>query len=197
MKRIVKWFSSFGKNQDGSSTVEFVIIFPAFMFIFFTGFESGYYMLRGVMLERGVDVAVRQVRIADGNVPPLAELKTDICNVALMLPDCENSLQVEIRPVSPEPGGIADLGTNIDCIDKSVDPEDAILSTYDTGSGNQMMLVRVCALAEPMFPTTYLGAGLKLASSGNYALVSTAAFVNEPGLTTDRAPVPLSDGGGS
>lgn len=196
MKRIVKWFSSFGKNQDGSSTVEFVLIFPAFMFIFLTGFESGYYMLRGVMLERGVDVAVREVRLAN-NIPDLDQLKTNICDVTLMLPDCENSLQVEIRPVAPVPGGVADLGTEIDCIDKSVDPADATLSRYDTGSGNQLMMVRVCALAVPMFPTTLLGAGLKVDTQGHYALVSTTMFVNEPGLSTDREVVPLSVGSGS
>lgn len=195
MHSIVNWFKSFGKNQDGSSTVEFVLLFPTFIFIFFLGFESGYYMLRGVMLERGVDVAVRDVRLANGNVPDLAQMKTNICDVALMLPDCENSLQIEIRPVAPVPGGIADAGTEIACIDKTVDPDDAVnATTYNTGSGNQLMLVRVCALAEPMFPTTGIGAGLKVDSLGNYALVSTSVFVNEPGATTDREEVPLSVG---
>lgn len=193
MKRIVKWLRSFNKDQDGSSTVEFVLIFPAFMFIFFIGFESGYYMLRGVMLERGVDVAVRDVRLANGSVPSITELKKDICDVTLMIEDCDDSIQIEIRPVAPVPGGVADVGTEIGCIDKRVDADDeANETTYNTGSGNQLMMVRVCLLAEPFFPTTGIGAGLKVDSYGNYALVSTTAFVNEPGLSTDRAEVPLS-----
>jgi hypothetical protein len=199
MKSIFKWLRNFGRNQDGTASVEFVFIFPAFMGVFLLGFESGYFMLRGVMLERGVDVAVREVRLANGTVPDLAELKTDICDVALMLPNCEESLQIEIRPVAPVPGGVADLGTEISCIDKRVDPDDvANETTYNTGSGNQLMMVRVCALAEPLFPTTPLGAGLKVDSFGNYALVSTTAFVNEPDLSTDREEVPLSvaSGGG-
>ena len=166
------------------------------MFIFFLGFESGYYMLRGVMLERGVDVAVRNVRLGGGNVPDLAEIKTDICQTALILGDddgtCQDSLQIAIRPVSPVPGGVADLGTDIACIDKTVDINDeANDTTYNTGSGNQLMMVTVCSLEIPMFPTTGIGAGMKYDTQGNLALVSTAMFVNEPGNTIDRAPVPF------
>ena len=194
MRSIVNRLKSFGKNQDGSSTIEFVLLFPTFVFVFLLGFESGYYMLRGVMLERGVDVAVRDVRIANGNVPDLVQMKTNICNTALMLPDCENSLQIEIRPISPVPGGVADAGTEIGCIDKTVDANDVANATiYNTGSGNQLMMVRVCALSEPLFPTTGIGAGLQVDSLGNYALVATSVFVNEPGDTTDRADVVASD----
>lgn len=199
--RMFKWLKSFGKNQDGSSTVEFVLLFPTFMFIFFVGFESGYYMLRGVMLERGVDVAVRNVRIGGGNVPNLAEIKEDICDVALILgegSECQDSLQIAIRPVAPVPGGVADLGTEIACIDKSVDINDEANDTiYNTGSGNQLMMVTVCSLEVPMFPTTGIGAGLKYDTQGNSALVSTAMFVNEPGDTIQRAPVPLTSVGGT
>ena len=201
MKSIFKLLKSFRKKQDGTASVEFVFIFPAFMGVFLLGFESGYYMLRGVMLERGVDVAVREVRLANGTVPDLVTLKKDICDVALMLPDCEQSLQIEIRPVAPVPGGVADLGTDIACIDKREDLDaEANETTYNTGSGNQLMMVRVCALSQPLFPTTPLGAGLKKDSFGNYALVSTTAFVNEPDQSTDREEVPLSvasGGGGS
>ena len=200
MKSIIKRFVRFGKKEDGTATVEFVFIFPAFLAVFLLGFESGYFMLRGVMLERGVDVAVREVRLANGNVPDLATLKTNICNVAGMLPDCENSLQIEIRPVAPVPGGVADLGNEVSCIDKREDLDNEANDTiYNTGSGNQLMMVRVCALSQPLFPTTPLGAGLKIDNFGNYALVSETAFVNEPDQSTDREEVPLSvasDGSG-
>ncbi|MEO9825667.1 MAG: TadE family protein [Paracoccaceae bacterium] len=199
--RMSKWFKSFRKDQDGSSTIEFVLLFPTFMAIFFLGFESGYYMLRGVMLERGVDVAVRDVRIGGGNIPDLATIKTDICDVALILGsdnECEDSLQVVIRPVAPVPGGVADLGTDIDCIDKTVDINDAANDTiYDTGSGNQLMLVVVCSLEIPMFPTTGIGAGMRYDTQGNLALVSTAMFVNEPGNTIDRETVAITGGSGT
>lgn len=42
------------------------------------------------------------------------------------------------------------------------------------------MLVRVCALFEPFFPTTGLGMMMRYNARGDYALVATTAFVNEP-----------------
>lgn len=195
MSSLVKKYKKFKKDQEGTATIEFVLLFPAFMFLFFMGFESGYYMVRGVMLERAVDVAVRDVRLANGNVPEIDQMKTNICNVATILPDCESSLQIEIRPVAPVPGGVAAAGNQVSCIDKRVDPTDDVnATTYDTGSGNQLMLVRVCALAQPMFPTTGIGAGMRYDNFGNYALVATSAFVNEPGNSTDRADVPFTVG---
>ncbi|NNE88277.1 MAG: pilus assembly protein [Silicimonas sp.] len=193
MSGLVKKYKKFEENQDGSATIEFTLLFPAFMALFFMGFESGYFMVRNVMLERAVDVAVRDVRLANGAVPELDQIKTNICNVITITDDdCESNLQVEIRPVAPEPGGVAAAGNEIRCIDKRVDPtDDANATIYATGSGNQLMLVRVCSLAQPMFPTTGIGAGLKYDSFGNYALVATSAFVNEPADSTDREDVPF------
>lgn len=201
MSALFKKYNKFKNDQKGSATIEFVLLFPAFMMMFLMGFESGYFMVRNVMLERALDISVRDVRLANGTVPELAELKANICQVALILPDCENSLQIEIRPVAPLPGGVASAGTLIRCIDKAAEPNDPNNETiYDTGSGNQLMLVRVCALANPLFPTTGIGAGLKFDTFGNYALVATTAFVNEPGDSTDRAAVAFesaSVGGGN
>ena len=44
-----------------------------------------------------------------------------------------------------------------------------------------MMVVKVCALMKPLFPTTRLGLGMSVDSEGNNAIVAVAAFVNEPG----------------
>jgi hypothetical protein len=48
------------------------------------------------------------------------------------------------------------------------------------GGNNELMMVRVCALFRPMFPSTGLGLNLRYDGDGNYAIVATTAFVNEP-----------------
>lgn len=62
MRRVLNKFSGFADRQDGSATIEFVILFPGLMMLFLMGFEAGYYMVRNVSLERAVDMTVRDVR---------------------------------------------------------------------------------------------------------------------------------------
>lgn len=175
----------FRQKEDGNATIEFVFWFPLFMFIFMMGFESGYYMVRNVMLERGVDQAARSVRLSNGSVPDLATLKMNVCQGAAIIPDCVNSLQIELEPVTKAPGGVAAaVGNSIRCIDKEAPPDVDQTGDFATGVQNQLMIMRVCALSKPFFPTTGIGAGMRIDSLGNYAIVATAAFVNEPGNRT-------------
>ncbi|MGI9390322.1 MAG: TadE/TadG family type IV pilus assembly protein [Boseongicola sp.] len=169
------------RDESGSATIEFVILFPVIMFMFLTGFEAGYYMLRNVMLEHALDVAVRDVRLSKGQVPNFADIKASICDEALILPDCMQNVQVEMRSVPRDPGSIAAMAGPARCIDLDDTTDPATGTVYQTGQQNETMVVRVCALAQPMFPTTQLGLGMAKDGHGNYAIVATTAFVNEPG----------------
>ena len=169
------------EEENGSATIEFVILFPMIMFMFLTGFEAGYFMVRNVMLEHAVDVAVRDVRLSKGQVPNFADLKARICENTVIMPDCLRNLQVEMRSIPNEPGSIVAMQGPSRCVDLDSTTDPATGTVYQTGQQNEMMVVRVCALAQPMFPTTHLGLGMQQDSQGNYAIVTTAAFVNEPG----------------
>jgi hypothetical protein len=185
----------FKKGQDGNATIEFVIFFPALMGLFLMGFESGYYMLRNVMLERSVDISVRDVRFSNNSLPDFVALKQNICKNAHILADCEDTIQIELQPVATEPGAVATLGNATQCRDVTSkdDPLDA--TNYDIGQQNQMMLMRVCALSKPLFPSTRFSAGMVGDTQGNYAIVATAAFVTEPGTRSVKVP-PASTGTG-
>ena len=192
-------FKLFKKKQEGSATVEFVLLFPALMFLFMMGFESGFYMVRNVMLERAVDIAVRDVRLGNGKVPQFTALKARICEEALILPDCVDSLQVEMRPIAIEPGSTVGVSGDFRCIDKLSTEDPLTGTTYSLGQQNNMMVVRVCALSQPLFPTTRLAVGMKDDAQGNYAIVATTAFVNEPGTRSQavaQASTPIGGGTG-
>ena len=191
MSSLFSKYRSFKDQQDGNATIEFVFLFPAFIFLFLTGFESGYYMVRNVMLERAVDVAVRDVRLGNGNVPTFVALKQRICEQASIIPDCVDSVQIEMQPIAIAPGGTNPVRTAAKCVDKMSTDDPLTGTTYNVGSENEMIMVRVCALSQPLFPTTGIGVGMQVDAEGNYAIVATTAFVNEPGNRA-FAPDPTS-----
>lgn len=164
------------KDTEGTATVEFVLVFPAFMFLIMGGYEIGYYTVSGAMLDRGLDLAVRDVRL--GNMPSvtLNRLKSATCEYARYVRKCEENIHIALEPVDARnfvrPSEIAA------CIDRSenVTPN----TTFRDGGENELMLVRACVNVDPIFPTTWLGASMQRTPGSGYALVSTAGFVNEP-----------------
>lgn len=163
-------------REDGNATIEFVIIFPAIMTLFLMGFETGLLLTRGVMLDRGVDIAMRELRL--GSLDPMThdQLKISVCDNSVIIPDCQNALLIELRPIDETTW--APLGTDTTCVDRNEDIQPAL--DFIEGGKNEMMLVRVCAVFDPFFPTGGLAAQIKLDASGAYALVATSAYVNEP-----------------
>ncbi len=176
LRAIGRRLSSYRRREDGNATIEFVLLFPALMTLFFVVFETGVMLTRGVMLDRGVDISIREVRL--GTLTPMTHdgLKTKICERAVIIPDCDRTLLIELIPVSKttwEP-----LVQTTKCYDREKDLKPDL--DWEAGSQNEMMVVRVCALFDPFFPTTGLAAQMKLDNSGAYALIATSAFVNEP-----------------
>jgi Flp pilus assembly protein TadG len=164
------------REEDGSATIPFLLFLPFFMMLVISSLEMGILMLRHVMLERALDLSVRDLRLGtftgDYN-----EFKRNICNRAGIIPDCMNVLVVELRPVSTvtwEP-----LASGAICIDRA-NPLAPLDNPFETGAGDELMLVRACAKFDPVVPTTGMGFQLPKDNTGAYALVSTTAFVNEP-----------------
>jgi len=177
--RIPRRLRRLGRDEDGATTMEFVILFPLFLAIFFAAFESGLMMLRNVMLERSVDLAVRDLRLGTPVPPTFPEFKQTICDRTYFIDNCDDVVQVELQPVDLTTWG--PLDENPRCIDvaSTIDPFDQ--TEYSVGTNNELMLVRVCALFQPMFPTTGLGLSMRYdEASSHYAIVVTTAFVNEP-----------------
>ncbi len=173
-KIFAKLRDTFGR-EDGSATIEFVILFPAFMAIFLMTVETGVLMTRGVMLDRALDISMRELRL--GSLSPMTTdaLKTSICNNSVIIPNCENTLMLELSPISTATWAPP---TSFTCADRSANVQPVL--EFAPGGGNQMMMVRACAVFDPFFPTSGLAAQMKLDNTGAYALVAMSAYVNEP-----------------
>lgn len=175
--RGLRFLRGFRRREDGNATVEFVLVFPAFMILFVSAFESGIMMTRNAMLERGLDMAVRAVRIKSSNtaVTP-TDMRRMICNGAGIIPNCMTDLRVEMRRVDPRDW--VNVPVAADCVNKSDNSQAA--AVFTNGKSNQIMVVRACALFKPIFPATGLGFQLPRKTGGYYALVASSSFVVEP-----------------
>lgn len=175
-QKLVSRIARFRSDQDGSATVEFAMVFPLYIVLLMSAFESGMLMTRQAMLERGVDMAVRNVRIGVMNPVDHDTLLTSICANAGIIPSCETEVKIEMRRVDLT--NWAGFPNTADCIDR--DDYALPLEEFQAGSANELMVIRVCALFDPVFPNLGLGKQLPRESQDAYALISSSAFVIEP-----------------
>lgn len=168
-------FRRFRRNENGSATIDFAIMFPLFIMALMASVELGFISLKHMMLERALDLTVREIRLGTGSAPQHDDIKRQICARAPMLDDCDANLRLELvrmnlRTWSAPP-------TDIDCIDKSEEVKP--VRTFENGNVNELMLLRACALFKPIIPTSGLGKALDT-TAGYAALVAQSAFVQEP-----------------
>jgi len=177
MKQVIQHIRRFRGEEDGNATVEFAILFPFFVFMFCAAVELGMITFRHSMLERGLDLAVRDVRLTTGASFEHDDIKEMTCNYSGFLPKCESNLRLEMVEMDmrnwTQPSGTAQ------CIDHSLAANPYTQWTYFTEE-NRMMLLRVCYVFKPVFPLTGLGRHLTTDDAGNAAMVATSGFVQEP-----------------
>lgn len=183
--RAVVSLSHFLRSENGTATIEFVFVIPIVMMIFMASFESSFYMARHVMLERSLDMTMRELRLGMLGAVTHADLKKRICERGVFLgsaADCLKSMKIWLQPIDTISFGMPT--TPPTCVDRlqNIDPLlDPPTAEYARGTANQIMLVRVCLQEDPMFPTTPVGAQLiKNSVDGGYSIVSSSVFVNEP-----------------
>ena len=170
-------------GEDGGSTVEFVLVFPIFIALVLSIFEAGWLMTKSMFLDRGLEIAMRDVRL--GALPETdidLAIKTKLCDHALLLDDCMNTLILELKPIDTS----ADFPTDdADCVRREegedgetlyVNPQD----DFNPGGRSQLMFVRACVLIDPIFPGIGLGLQLPKDSSGAVQMTAMSAFINEP-----------------
>ena len=168
-------FRMFLRNEDGNATLEFVVIFPFLTYLIFTLAEVGTLMARTVMLDRGLDIAMRDVRLGLTENPTVADIRREICTAAFLLNECESSVLLELVPIT-DPTSFPT--TPVQCINRTEEIEPA--TTFDPGVRSQIMFVRACIVVDPLFPGAGIGAMLPTEADGGYAILARSAFVNEP-----------------
>lgn len=176
IRRLRNYLGRFARSETGQSTVEFAITFPAMFFIVLSAVDLGMVTLQYSSLERAVDQTVRDIRLGTGNAPQHDEIKTMICDRAGFIDNCSTNLRLEMVELDPRAYVAPD--PNPDCTDQSA-PVRPVRS-FVNGLQNDMMLLRVCAKIDPVFPTVGLGKNIEKDGNGQFRLLANAAFVQEP-----------------
>lgn len=165
-----------GRDESGSSTVEFVTVFPAFILIFLSGFEASMMLTRQVMLERSIDLAVRDLRLGTGTTITHGMIRNRVCSEAVVLPHCQQTLLIELIPVDTSTYAMPAVGQPCVDIPNNIAP----VTAFGNGVSNQLMLVRACYVVQPFFPTSGFGLELTKDSGGLLYMTAATAYVNEP-----------------
>ncbi|MRU16469.1 pilus assembly protein [Roseovarius sp. A21] len=165
----------FRDDTEGVVTVEFVIIFPVFIALLLIAVELGFITMRYALLERGLDMTVREIRLGTGADWQHDEIKDKICDNALSVAHCKESLRLEMRQKSIR--NYTSLSDTVDCTDRA---EETNPVAFQTGGENDLMVLRACYKYRPLFPAALLGSKLTKDASGDASIVAMTAFVQEP-----------------
>jgi hypothetical protein len=168
-------FARFWREEDGNPTVEFVIIFPVLIALVFSFVEAGWLATRSMMLERGLDLAVRDLRTGDATHLTHDEFKALVCDRATVIRSCEDRIAIELIPIA-SPADLPDR--NAVCVDRTTDIEPSV--RYNPGARSEIVFVRACLVVDPLIPGMGLGLHMPKDPSGGVVMISYSAFVNEP-----------------
>lgn len=167
------------RREDGTATVEFVIFVPVVLGIFMASVESGFYMVRHVMMERGLDLVMRDFRLGRLTTLNHNQIRNLVCDALPIVPNCRAELKVWIAPIDPVTWAVDTSMTY--CGDRNGELRGPDTGTVVHGGQNEPMFVRICMIQQPLFPTTGIGLKLRADSvSGGYQLATSTVVVNEP-----------------
>lgn len=174
--KLLQHIRRFRRNEDGFITVEFALAIPLIFTLFMTSVEMGIYAVRQNFLDRGLDMAVRDIRLNTGIGYTHAQIKDRVCGYSGFLDDCSNSLKVQMMPI--DISNFSGFNGSADCPDVSMPP--APPAPFIAGAEHQLMLVRACYVFKPVFPSTGMGRSFTKDSNGRVKMVSMSGFVQEP-----------------
>jgi Flp pilus assembly pilin Flp len=175
-KTIKRLVSRFRRSEQGSVAVEFAVVFPVFFAVLVAGFEMSMITFRHVLVERGLDMAVREIRLGTGTAPQHDAIKDMICETTNFEDKCKANLRLEMRPANLR--SFNALDERPDCTDTPQTTKP--VRDFSPGAENQLMMLRACLKYEPIFPTAFLANVLEKDSHGQAKIVVTNAFVQEP-----------------
>ena len=163
-------------EESGNATIEFVIVVPVVFMMFASSMESGVHSIRQVLLDRALDLTVRDVRVGFLPSPTHEELTARMCEYSLIIPNCKQDVRLEM--IVADPRDWKPISASVSCRDR--EEEDPPEITLANGANNELMILRACVLFDPVLPGGGLGRKLEVVEGTGYAITSTLAYVLEP-----------------
>ena len=171
-------------RDEGTVTVEFLLIMPVLFSFVVNSAEAGTVMLRGAFLEWGLNSAVRDMRLGslvndDGTHNPELFRKR-LCETVWILGDydsgCKEKIEIEVRQFTAANAAAMNAETRCKPGGDEVPPP----VIYNPGGETQLTIIRICASIPAITPKFGLGAALPKNNDGDYYLVAMNAYTTEP-----------------
>lgn len=162
------------RAREGATAVEFAIVAPILITIIFSILELSWLIIKVLMLDNAVEIASKQIYI--GEVPDRAAFEQLICDNAPLFSNCRDQVNVEAMEIS-DFGDVPN--SDPECRDAG-DNAFAPSTSYTTGTSSAIVFLRVCVTSPLFTPGLGFGAALPKQPDGNFAIVSSAVFLNEP-----------------
>lgn len=173
-------FGKFRRDEKGVTTVEFLVALPLLLTVVAYTMDLGLLMVRNAILEQAVDLSVRDIRLGLAAANDYEGLRDRICQNAPIVQNCDSQLKVQLNAMSPyawnDPGRVPDCAS-LKTITSTGTP------VFDTANRNQLVVLRACAVVDPIMPGWGLGDLLTRASDGSrnrfYQVVASTTFTKE------------------
>jgi Flp pilus assembly pilin Flp len=163
------------RDTRGAAAVEFALVVPLLLVLLFSTLEAGWVMLQSIMLDRALDMTVRELRIGSFTNPTQEAMRRRVCERAMVLIGCEKALTLELIPIVTEASYPVD---NARCVNRS--SAIAPVLRFNGGARAEIVFVRACFVMSPITPGLGLAMALSKDEGGAMRLVSKSAFINEP-----------------
>ncbi len=163
---------AFLRAGDGTSAVEFAIIALPFIAILFVTLQTSILLMAQEELETAVEKAGRLV--LTGRAPSTqAQFATDVCGYLTALFNC-NNLMINMQTAD----AFADASPAAPTLTFNASGQVTNTWSYQPGSAGQIVVLQVM-YQWPVF-ARLLGFNMSNLSNGNYLLIATSVFKNEP-----------------
>lgn len=164
------------RDTRGAAAVEFAMVVPLVLALIFSTFEAGWFMLQSIMLDRALDMTVRELRIGSLSNPSQETMRAQVCERAIILVDCSRTLTLELIPVTSGAASYPSDAARCTNMGSRVAP----VLRFNGGARTDIMFVRACYVVSPITPGLGLALALPKDDAGMIRLVSKSAFMNEP-----------------
>ncbi|SOC02220.1 TadE/TadG family type IV pilus assembly protein [Rhodobacter maris] len=165
------------RAEDGAVTLPALLWLPFFVMLMAASVELEMLTVKQTLLDRGVDLTTRILRLGIDDLPDHDTLKRSVCENMGFIGNCMDRLAIEVFPVDTDTW-TSTGASDVLCTDSTSAAE--LSPQLQAGDSNQMMILRACLKIDTMMEINPLAAALTRDAGGQVALVSMTAFVNEP-----------------
>jgi len=143
-------------ERSGTAALEFALVAPVFLAIVFSTFEAGWMMTQATLLDRALDLTVREIRIGASDAPTTeSQIRKAVCARAMVIPGCEDAATVEMRLVEKGSDFPTAAAT---CVDRGTAAHP--VTSFQNAARAKITFIRVCIVADPFTPL--MGLALQL-----------------------------------